>query len=242
MLVERIAGRLDAEGFNLVGVAAPAAYDARVRDELRLARRAPWTRAVVVVGNGGGDLWRCVEAWAKPSGGVGARADPIDEYTVATMERVVPPIVADAGVRSRIAYPFRFAEDPLSFVDLAVAAGLGSPSLLRVLVHPTFGPWMALRAAILVDTELAAPRPAEGYDPCPSCVERSCVAACPGGVVHDPGGWDVDGCIAHRRATGDCESRCHARFDCVVGREHRYPDDALAHHHRRAWRMMNPRP
>ena len=242
MLVERLGESLASGGFNLIGVAAPGAYDARVPEELRLARRAPWARAVVVIGNGGGTLWRRVEAWARPAGGIGTKADPVDEYTVATVERVVPPMLAEAGVRSRVAYPFRFAEDPISFVDLAIAAGLGAPSLLRVLVHPTYGPWMALRAALLVDVELAAPRPAEGYDPCPTCVERSCIAACPGNVVHFPEGWDVAGCIAHRHATGDCEARCHARFDCVVGREHRYPDEALAHHHRRAWRMMKPAP
>jgi hypothetical protein len=239
MVVDEIAAALAPDGFNLIGVASPAEYDGRVREDLRLASRAPWARSAIVVGNGGGAFWRRVVAWADRDGGFGAKSDPVDEFTVATIERAVPPLLG--GVRSRIVYPFRFAEDPLSFVDLALAAGLGAPSLLRVLVHPTFGPWIALRAAILVDVELSLPRPAEGYDPCPTCVERSCVPACPGRVVHDPGGWDVAGCIEHRRRTGDCEARCHARFDCVVGREHRYPDDALAYHHRRAWRMMNGR-
>ncbi|MGH7804971.1 MAG: hypothetical protein ACREQJ_11535, partial [Candidatus Binatia bacterium] len=202
MLVEQLCEGLASEGFNLIGMAAPAAYDARVREDLRLALRAPWARSVVVVGNGGGDLWRRVEAWAATSGGIADKADPVDEYTTTTVERVAAPILADAGVRSRLAYPFRFAEEPISFVDLAAAAGLGAPSLLRVLVHPVYGPWMALRAAILVDVELDAPRPAEGYDPCPACVERSCIAACPGSVVRYPEGWDVEGCIAHRRATG----------------------------------------
>ena len=239
MLVDEIGAALAGDGFNRVGVASPAAYAVRVREELRLASRAPWARSVVVVGNGGGALWRRVVAWADRDGGIGAQSDPVDEFTAASIERTVRPLVA--GLRSRIVYPFRFAEDPLSFVDLAVAAGLGTPSLLRVLVHPEFGPWIALRAAILVEAELYAPRPAEGYDPCPTCVERSCIPACPGEVVRFPEGWDVAGCIDHRQRTGDCESRCHARFDCVVGREHRYADDALAHHHRRAWRMMSDR-
>jgi len=36
----------------------------------------------------------------------------------------------------------------------------------------------------------------------------------------------------------DCASRCHARVGCVIGPEHRYPDDELAYHHRRALLAM----
>ncbi|HYR97043.1 MAG TPA: hypothetical protein VEM57_09920, partial [Candidatus Binatus sp.] len=50
-----------------------------------------------------------------------------------------------------------------------------------------------------------------------------------------PEGWDVPRCAAHR--LGEREGyagRCEARFECVVGREHRYPADALAYHQMRA--------
>jgi len=103
-----------------------------------------------------------------------------------------------------------------------------------VLVHPIYGPWMALRAAILVRGRLEAPRPADGFDPCPTCRERSCITACPAGAV-GPAGWNVPRCAAHRARPDDpCAMRCHARVACVLGPEHRYPDDALAYHQRRA--------
>src|SRR5262249_14794518 len=90
------------------------------------------------------------------------------------------------------------------------------------------GPWMALRAAILVPFALSAPRPADGFDPCPTCVERPCIQACPVGAV-GPGGWDVPRCAEHRIADPeDCGSGCHSRIAGVYGREHRYPPDALA--------------
>src|SRR2546422_143454 len=92
----------------------------------------------------------------------------------------------------------------------------------------------ALRAALLVPLTLAAPRPADGFDPCPGCTERACADACPAKAV-TAAGWDVPGCAAHRlQAEDPCASRCHARFDCVIGRPYRYPPDALEYHQGRA--------
>src|SRR5262249_30131946 len=87
---------------------------------------------------------------------------------------------------------------------------------------------------LLVSSVLTASRPADGFDPCPQCTERACIAACPGGAA-TAAGWDVPGCATHRLQAEDaCAARCHARFECVIGRPHRYPPDALAYHQRRA--------
>lgn len=231
-LVAEALARLAPRGLGLVGVARREAYDARVAEGLRIVDRGFAVRSVIVIGNAGGSF--ASRALAR-AGGTG---DPIDAFTVETVEEALVPLLEELGVRHRIAWPFRFTEERLSFMDLATAAGLASPSLLGVLVHPRYGPWIALRAAVLVDVELEAERPAGGFDPCPSCVERPCLAACPGGVVRHPQGWDVPGCIDHRLRTGDCEDRCHARFACVYGPEHRYEDDVLRYHHREAWRWM----
>jgi ferredoxin-like protein FixX len=234
----RIAEAVAPVGLNLVGATPVADYDRIARAELRIAARRPWARTAIVVGNGGGALWRFVAARAgeRPA----ADANPIDELVEEVFERRVAPLLARRAVRFEIAFAHRFPGEPLSFVDLGRSAGLGAPSLLRVLVHPVFGPWIALRAVVLVDFEADADRPAAAFDPCPGCRERACVASCPAGAVRLPDGWDVAACVEHRLATGDCESLCHARFDCVIGREHRYPEGALAHHQRRAWQAMKP--
>jgi hypothetical protein len=218
-------------GLNLIGATTPDAYDAGVPAQHALGRLAPETRGVIVIGNGGGAFWAAFQAYCGDHAGHASTPDPLDAFTRHVVEEAARPL---AGPFVRFLYPFRFPDDPVSFMRLAECAGLGRLSLTGVLVHPVFGPWIALRAAILVPDELNAARPADGFDPCPTCTERACITACPAGAV-GPAGWDIPRCAAHRLGERDgCAGRCEARFDCVIGREHRYPADALAYHQGRA--------
>jgi hypothetical protein len=227
---------LAARGLNLVGTASLAAYDAAVPRDHALGPIAPEARTAVVIGNGGGAFWHAFETYCAAHPAHRALADPLDAFTRLAVEEAVGSLLVLPG--TRLLYPFRFPDDPVSFMHLAECAGLGRRSLTGVLVHPVFGPWIALRAAVLLPAELHASRPADGFDPCPTCVERSCIAACPAGAVTGRG-WDIPLCASHRGAAVDgCASRCHARFECVLGREHRYPADALAYHQRRALQSM----
>jgi hypothetical protein len=219
-------------GLNLIGVAPVAAYDAQVGSERGLSRHLDGAESVIVVGNGGGAFWAAYRGFCAAHPGYDQRPDPLDDFTREVVEAAGGPLAPQTAMR--ILYPFGFAEDAVSFTRLAVLAGLGRESLVGVLVHPVYGPWIALRAAILVRGRPEAVRPADGFDPCPSCRERPCIAACPGAAV-GAAGWNVPRCGAHRgRADDPCAARCHARVACVLGPEHRYPEDALAYHQRRA--------
>lgn len=229
-MLTRLAKALAPHGLNLLATAPVSAYDAGVPDDRTLARLMPTARTAVVIGNGGGAFWHAFRSrWHEPE--LARATDPLDTFTREVVEPAVATVVPPPA---RILYPFSFSVEAISFMRLAECAGLGRSSLLGVLVHPHFGPWIALRAAILVPDEVVAPRPADGFDPCPGCRERACIVACPAGAVGDAG-WDIPRCAAHRGGPTDpCASRCHARFDCVIGREHRYPDEALTYHQSRA--------
>jgi hypothetical protein len=227
VLLSALERALAPHGLNLVGATAAAAYDACVPPEYALCRLLPDARAMIVIGNGGAEFWGAYRAYCARHQTHEGRPDPLDRFTQIVIEDVVRPLV---GGEARIFYPFRFADEPVSFLRLAECAGLGRPGLTGVLLHPVFGPWIAFRAAIAVPFHLAAPRPSDGFDPCPTCVERACMPACPAGAV-TARGWDIPRCAAERARDPDpCAARCHARFECVLGREHRYPADALAHH------------
>jgi len=241
VLLAELRGVLAPFGLNLIGVAPVAVYDASVPEPYRLGAAARGARAAIVIGNGGGALWRHVALRPEHL----SRRHPLDDFTTEIMETVALPIAERLGLHPVLRLPHRSSTPPLSFVHLAEAAGLGTRSRLGVLLHPEYGPWLALRGALLVDEAPAAARPAAGFDPCTTCRDRPCVAACPGIAISPTAGWDVPRCIAFRVGEGDanpCEDRCHARIACVYGRVHRYPDAALAHHQRRAFEVMRARP
>jgi hypothetical protein len=229
-MLRTLENALRPHGINLIGACAAERYDATVPAAYSLRRLVPEARGVVVLGSGGDAFWLAYRAACEHDPELARCRDPLDTFTERVVGTVVPSAVPTAV---RVFYPFRFPDDPVSFVRLAECAGLGTPSLTGVLVHPVYGPWFALRAAIAVPVAEPAPRPADGFDPCPGCVERPCIAACPAGAV-GAAGWDVPRCAARRAADDPCGSRCHARFECVLGREHRYPPAALVHHQARA--------
>jgi hypothetical protein len=232
--VAALGTRLATAGFDVLGAAPIAAYDALVGPAHALAPAYPAFPTALVIGNGGIALWRAFACHVAACPADGALPDPIDAYTRREVDAAVAATLGAAAIPHRVLYAFRFPDDPVSFRRLGEAAGLGSPSLLGLLLHPVYGPWMALRAAVLVPFPVDLERPAAGFDPCPGCVERACIAACPAGAV-DWRGWDVPRCAAHRAEPDErCAPRCHARFECVIGRAHRYPDDALAYHQLRA--------
>ncbi len=218
-------------GLNLVGIAAVSDYDASVPAAYRLGTKNPRTTSAIVLGHGGGGFWtayqRHVAAHPEDAGG----PDPLDDFTERLMRTEIVPRLRAIGIEGHVRFPFGADEPRVSFVHLAEAAELGRRSILGVLIHPEFGPWIALRGAILIEDALTAPRPAAGFDPCGSCTDRPCIAACPAAAV-DGDGWNARRCIDHRvQHPSHCPSQCDARVACVYGRAHVYPPAALRHHH-----------
>ena len=238
-LVSALAAALAPAGLDLIGATGVASYDAAVPPRWRLGPRSPETSGLVVIGNGGATFWSCFARARRVDPRLAAAPEPLDTFTRAVVAEAVAPVLARHDLPCRVVYPFDVGPLLLSFTHAAEAAGLGRPGLLGVLLHPVYGPWMALRAALLLPVVPEAPRPADGFDPCSTCAARPCIAACPNGAV-DARGWDVDGCMATRGPDDACAAACHARLACVVGPEHRYPPDALAHHQGAARRVVRP--
>jgi epoxyqueuosine reductase len=227
-------------GLNLIAAVPIDRYEAIAPPSMPARTLAPDAKSIVVIGNGGGAFWHAFKTYADAHPGWRDRKHPLDDFTRDLIEKEIAPIARGQGAACVPAFPF-IGEGTLSFLGLGKLAGLGGPSLLGVLIHPVYGPWMAFRAALLIDVALDAPGEAATFDPCPDCTARSCIAACPASAVSSPAGWDIPRCLTHRiEVEADCATRCHARVACVVGPEHRYPDDELAYHHGRALAAMRP--
>jgi methylmalonic aciduria homocystinuria type C protein len=103
---------------------------------------------------------------------------------------------------------------------LADEAGLAWLSPSHLCVHPTFGPWIALRAAIVID--VPAPPTTGAMAPLCDC-DAHCLpklqAALEAGEATSA---DVTQHWQHWVAMRDA---------CPVGREHRYSDEQIAYHY-----------
>ena len=239
-LLSEITTAISRYGFNLIGTATVESYEALVPPQYHVASLLPQAKTLVVIGNGGSAFWEGFRAHcaARP-GYLREHEHPLDDYTVQVIEGALTPLLEHSSTRYRYLYPFRFWTEPVSFMHLARAAGLAGPSILGVVIHPTYGPWLALRAAILLNQELSTPPVAADFDPCPTCTERTCMTACPASAVSINRGWDITACVQHRlQVTHDCGDRCQARYNCVYGREHRYPSEELQYHQRQSFIEM----
>jgi epoxyqueuosine reductase QueG len=240
-LFDRIARNAQRFGLNLIAALPAERYELAAAPAYRADNISPGCRSIVVIGNGGADFWSTYKAHAAKTPGWLQRDNPLDDFTCEVIEKqIVMPIQAE-GVRCFTVYPFGSGGPTLNFMQLAMLAGLAAPSIIGVVVHPVFGPWIAFRAALLLDSEIDHPGDAIGFDPCPTCSSRSCISACPAAAVSFPSGWNIPKCLAHRvEAHPDCADRCHARVACVLAPDRRYPDDELAYHQARALRVMGP--
>jgi epoxyqueuosine reductase len=240
-LLERIRQLAEPFGLNLIGATRVADYDTNSSSAIRAHDIAPGARSIVLIGNGGGEFWRAFKSFATDHTGWSERANPLDDFTRLVIENQIMEPLAISGERCVAVYPFLADGPTLNFMDLGKRAGIAGPSILGVLVNPTYGPWIAFRAALLLDREIDQPGEAVGFDPCPSCTVRTCVTACPAAAITARSGWDIPRCLSHRvEQESDCAPRCHARVACVIGPEHRYPDDEIAYHQMRALRAMRP--
>ncbi|HYL58125.1 MAG TPA: hypothetical protein VEU51_04595 [Candidatus Acidoferrales bacterium] len=239
--LERIRRAGAPHGLNLLAATPVARYDAAVKEISHARAIDPAAKSIVVVANGGAAMWRALKDHAARNPGWWKRENPLDDFTRQVVERDLVPAARDGGARCTPVYPFMSGARTLNFIELGKIAGLAGPSILGVTVHPIYGPWIAFRAALLLDEEIDSPGDAAGFDPCPTCTARTCIPACPVGAMSIDTGWDIPKCLTHRvEVEPDCAPRCHARAGCVLGPEHRYPDDELAYHQMRSLRAMRP--
>lgn len=215
-------------GLDLLGVVDAAVFDRAAPAGHRLGEVWPAARTAVVLGNAGSLFWsRFRQARPGPLPREG-EADPLDDFTRASVAPL-RAMLRDRGHAERTVYPFFGAADhALSFRELATAAGFGAMSVLGLVLHPAFGPWIAARAAILTDAPLPPTRPLDAFDPCRDC-PAPCVEVCPGEAF--PGKqWSAEACLAAKQALEPCRASCLARLHCVYGEEYRYGPEEMAYH------------
>jgi methylmalonic aciduria homocystinuria type C protein len=168
-----------------------------------LAMLASDERLGILIGNTRA-LWpRFTEAMRDPA--LAAEPDPLDRYT----ERQVAAAFPDA----RVYYAHRRHDGEfLPLQRLAVVTGLGALSASNLVIHPDYGPWLALRAVVVVPGNPPARAPIA--QPC-RC-DASCGAA-----------------LAAAQRSTDWHDWLAVRDRCSL-RAWRYSDDQIRFHYEAA--------
>jgi epoxyqueuosine reductase QueG len=166
---------------------------------------------------------------ALPPGGASRRRHPVDDHTRATLDLEAAALAAALPqARFRTLFPFDDPAPRVSFLRLAEEAGLGTTdTVLGLLLHPEFGPWVSLRACLLTDLDLPAGGRLLDFRPCDGC-PRPCLEACPARVLN-AFGWDHAACFEYRRRGPNCLDGCSPRIACPVGAAHRYGPEEMRH-------------
>lgn len=225
-IFEQVRAACAARGLDLAGSLRVGWYNDAVGADYRLPDLGRASALAVVVGNTRA-LWpRLAEALAQdPS--LAAEPDPVDRYC----ERVMQ--AAMAGI-SR-SWVVRFAHDPpprrVAMQRLAHVAGLAYLTPSHLSVHPVHGPWIALRAVVVVDAGGPPGPPPALAPPC------DCAAYCGPHLrtalararVQVPGSEQVE---------ADWRAWLAVRDACPVGRAHRYADDQIRYHYTKDRRCL----
>ena len=226
-------------GLNVAGVLDAARYDAQVPPGWRTERLLPAARSAIVLASGGSELGHAIDA----APGERHPKHPVDDFTRRAVGRVVQTLT-ESGWQSRALHYTDLIDASgrpseagtyADFISLAQAAGIGVPSRLRLLLHPVFGPWIAIRSLLLSELQLRPSEPLEGFDPCDGCTQ--CIGGCPASAFRD-GKLDTAACSPARLRDVACEVGCAARRACVIGSEHVYEPHWEAHFAKTSFRYV----
>ena len=97
---------------------------------------------------------------------------PLDTYVT----RTVATAVNNLPIRSTIFWAHQMTPAPIPIQRIAERAGLARIAPSHLSIHPQFGPWIALRALVVMDANGPAGEPPALPDPCASCA-APCVSA-----------------------------------------------------------------
>ncbi|MBC7173289.1 MAG: hypothetical protein H5U40_12700 [Polyangiaceae bacterium] len=227
-IVEDLHGALAPAGLDLVGATTCGAYDASLSDAERARFALPCEaadRLVVCVGNTKA-LWPALVSAASRDAELARTEHPVDDYARAVVERAAEAVARAHGVELRVIAAPEIGPPAIALARLGVASGLGHVAPCHLLVHPVHGPWVGLRAAVVVD--IAGPAVAAADpSPCESCATKPCLDAYETAVSASGG----DGAVTRESLAREYPLWLRIRLVCPVGQASRYPDDQAEYHY-----------
>lgn len=219
LLVDQLRTGLTGAGIDLVQPLQIGWYNAAVTGALRLEDFGSGQNLGVVIGNTRA-LWPRLLARLRADPALRAAPHPLEQYT----EECIAGAVRAAGAPARVRWSHDAGERRVAMQRLAHVAGLAYLSESHLSVHPSYGPWIALRAAVSFEVSAAAITRSELRHPCGGC-HAHCAPAFARALAS--GG--------EPREAADIRANLPlwlaVRDACPTGRAHRYDDAQIRYHY-----------
>jgi len=219
LVVRSLRARSSRDGFDLVQPLQIGWYNAVVDQALCLEDFGSGRNLGVVIGNTRA-LWPKLLGRLQTDPALRAAAHPVEQYT----ETCIAGAVSALGVPASVRWSHDVGERPVAMQRLAQIAGLAYLSESHLSVHPSYGPWIALRAAVSFDVCADAIVKAELGHPCGSC-QAHCLPAFERAVSAS----------GEPRDAADIRANfplwLAVRDACPTGRGHRYDDAQIRYHY-----------
>lgn len=234
-MIEALRAALASAGFGVTAVGQVGPYNREVGPIAPAFVLPDFGREdalVLLVGNGG-ELLEALRAADAAEPSFASRPDPIEHLTREVVTRLARTHLGG------VPHAIRFTADPpprtFAAVRLARLLGLAETGPTQLSIHPERGPWIALRAAIVVDVE--GPVPEAPASRCAHCEGRPCVPAMDAALEA------IGGLPNLGRATlrAHADRFIAARKACPVGRDHTYPGPLLRYHYTLERDLLFPR-
>jgi len=217
-IVETFRSACGACGFDLVMPVQVGTYNCRVEGALRLEDFGSPLHLAIVVGNSRA-LWPRFLAALRADAALLADPDPLDRYT----ERCIATAVEASGLEVSVRFAHDVGVRSVAMQRLAEVAGLAYLSESHLSVHPQFGPWIGLRAALSLPVLGPAPR-APLVHPCGGCAGR-CLPA------FERAREAMQGLLTEEAARDQWKRFLACRDACPTGRDYRYGDGQIRYHY-----------
>lgn len=148
--------------------------------------------------------------------------DPMDRWST----RVITALAKVSGGTAL----FPFGQPPRPFIGWALRSGQAFVSPAGLLVHTEAGLFVSYRGAVLLPQVLDLPPAAA--NPCDSCLDKPCLAACPPRALTGAG-YDLPACHAYLDTPDGqaCMTKgCAVRRSCPLSRKYpRMPEQSAFH-------------
>lgn len=212
-LLRRLSERLLPVGLDLIQPVSVRAYNDVVEPLYRLPDLQREHPLAFIIGNTRA-LWTAFVDELRQHPSALSQEHPLDAYVVKHLHEALRGLPARAEVR----YSHELPPRRVAMQALAEVAGLAWRSPAFLSVHPVYGPWIGLRAAVVLDVDapdiLAAPA-ARACDSCDTrCARALETASSPEQALRD-----------------DWRRWLAVRDACPLGRTHRYDEDQILYHY-----------